>query len=183
MIELDNTYRTEKLLDWERKSLTGKYSDFSLTKKSTWMTLGLMIFVGFALGFLIPFIPPRYSWGGWTPATTSEEYWYRVTNFWTITPILILSVFAFVNLRNKLDLAFGAKRTANFKVTEVLNLWTIKVLLMNGWRPFSIRAKQPYFNSVAQGQIITIKRTYTYSLIDYYIREIDKFHDEQNKEH
>lgn len=143
------------------------------------MTLAFMILGGLALGFLIPFIPPRYSWGGWTPATTSDEYWYRVTNFWTITPILIFGVFAYVNLINKLDLAFGTKRTANFRVTEVLNLWTIKILLMNGWRPLIIRERRPYFNSVSHGQIITIKRTFTFRLIDYYIRDTDKFNEEQ----
>ena len=35
---IDKTYRKEKLLDWERKSLTDKFSIFSFSKKSTWLT-------------------------------------------------------------------------------------------------------------------------------------------------
>jgi cytochrome c biogenesis factor len=179
--EPDKTYRTEKLLDWERKSLTGKFSGFSFTDKSTWLTLGLIILGLCVFAFIIPFIPPRYGWGNWTPATTSDEYWYRVTIFWVAAPILILVVFAYLNIRNKIDLSLGTKRTANFKVTEVLNLGAIKILLMNGWRPFTIKARQSFFNNVAQGQIITIKRTGTFRLIDYYIRDVEKFNDEHTQ--
>jgi hypothetical protein len=180
---IDNTYRTEKLQDWERKSLTGKFSGFSFSDKSTWVTLGLIILGLCVFAFIIPFIPPRYGWGNWTPATTSDEYWYRVTNFWVVAPILILVVFAYINIRNKIDLSLGTKRTANFKVTDVLNFGVIKILLMNGWRPFGIKAREPQFDTVRQGQIITIKRTGTFRLIDYYIRDLEKFNDEQTKKH
>ena len=91
---------------------------------------------------------------------------------------MIIAVFAFVNIRNKIDITLGTKRTANFKVTNVLNLGTIKLLFMNGWRPFSIKAKQPYFQSAVQGQIITIKRTGTFRLIAYYIRDEKTYNDE-----
>ena len=94
---------------------------------------------------------------------------------------MIIAVFAYVNIRNKIDLILGTKRTANFKVTEVLNLGTIKILFMNGWRPFSIKARQPYFKSAIQGQIITIKRTGTFRLIDYYIRDEKIYNDEQDR--
>lgn len=175
---IDKTYRKEKLLDWERKSLINKFSIFSFSKKSTWLTLGLIILGLSVLGFIVPFIPPRYGWGNWTPATTSEEYQYRLTNFWIAAPTMIIAVFAYMNIRNKIDLLLGTKLTANFKVTEVLNLGTIKILLMDGWRPFSIRARQPYFKSAVQGQIITIKRTGTFRLIDYYIRDEKTYNDE-----
>jgi len=178
---IDKTYRKEKLLDWERKSLTDKFSIFSFSKKSTWLTLGLIILGLCVFGFIIPFIPPRYGWGNWTPATTSDEYQYRLTNFWIAVPIMIIAVFAYVNIRNKIDLILGTKRTANFKVTDVLNLGTIKILLMNGWRPFSIKARQPYFKSAVQGQIITIKRTGTFRFIDYYIRDEKTYNDEQDR--
>jgi len=178
---IDKTYRKEKLLDWERKSLTAKFSIFSLSKKSTWLTLGIIILGLFVFGFIVPFIPPRYSWGDWIPATTIDEYQSRLTNFWIAAPTMIIAVFAYLNIRNKIDLILGTKLTANFKVTEVLNLGTIKILLMDGWRPFSIRAKQPYFKSAVQGQIITIKRTGTFRLIDYYIRDEKTYNDEQER--
>ncbi|WP_149240951.1 hypothetical protein [Dyadobacter sp. 32] len=178
---IDKKYRKEKLLDWERKSLTDKFSIFSFSKKSTWATVGLTTLGLCVFGFIVPFIAPRYGWGNWTPATTSDEYQYRLTNFWISVPIMIFSVFAYVNICNKIDLVLGIKRTANFKVTEVLNVGVIKILFMNGWRPFSIKARQPYFKSAIPRQIITIKRTGTFRLIDYYIRDEKTYNDEQER--
>ena len=175
---IDKTYRKEELLDWERKSLTDKFSILSFSKKSTWLILGLIILGLSIFGLIVPFIPPRYGWGNWAPATTSGEYQFRLTNFLVTVPIIIPVVFVYVNTRNKIDLAIGTKQTANFKVTAVINFGVIKILFMNGWRLFSIRTRQPYFNSVAQGQIITIKRTGTFRLIDYYIRDEKKYADE-----
>ncbi len=175
---IDKTYRKGKLLDWERKILTDKFSMFSFSKKSTWLTLGLIFFALCILGFIVPFVPPRYGWSNWTPATTSDEYQFRLTNFWILVPIIIIAVFAYENIRNKIDLILGTKWTANFTVTYVLNLGIIKVLFMNGWRPFSIRARHPFFSTVRQGQIITIKRTGTFRLIDYYIRDEKTYNDE-----
>lgn len=168
---LDKSYRKEKLLEWERKSLTEKYSMFSLSKQSTWITLGLIVLILSLFGFIFLFIPPRYGWGNWTPPNTSEEYQYRLSNFLITIPIFILVVFIYVNIRNKIDLTLGIKRTANFKVTHALNLLSIKILLLNGWRPFIIKSRKPFFDNAIQGQIITIKRSGTYRLIDYYIRD------------
>ncbi len=179
--EIDKTYRKEKLLDRERKNLTNKFSIFSVTKKSTWRRLGLIILGLFVFGLIVPFIPHRYGWGKWAPAATSDEYQYSLTNFWIAFPILIIAVFAYVNIRKKIDLIFGTKLTANFKVTNVLNLGTFKILFINGWRPFIIKARQPYFKSAVQGQIISINRTWTFRLINYYIRDENTYIDEQNR--
>lgn len=178
--EIDKIYRKEKLLEWESKSLTDKFSIFSFSKISTWLTLGQIILGLCVFGFIVPFIPPRYGWGNWTPATTSDEYQYRLTKFWIVVPIFIIAPFACMNIRNKIDLTLGTKWTANFKVTNMLNLGTIKILFMNGWRPFSINARQKYFQSATQGQIITIKRSGTFRLIDYYIRDEKKYNNEQD---
>jgi MFS family permease len=167
---IDKTYRKEKLLEWERKSLTEKFSIFSFSKKSTWLSIGLILIGLCVFGFIMPFIPPRYGWSDWKPATTIDEYQIRLTNFWITIPIMIIIVFIYVNIRNKIDLILGTKRTANFKVTDVINLGTIKILIMNNWRLFYIKARHSYFKSAVQGQIITIKRTATFRLIDYYIR-------------
>ena len=175
---IDKTYRKETLLDWERKSLTDRFSIFSFSKKSTWLTLGLIILGLCVLGFIIPFIPPRFSWGNWTPAGTSEEFQFRLANFWITVPIMIIAVFAYMNIRNKIDLILGTKWTANFKITNELKLGTIKILFMNGYRPFIIKARQPYFQSAFREQIITIKRTGTFRLIEYYIRDEKKYNEE-----
>lgn len=179
-IVIDKIYRKGKLLDWERKSLAEKFSMFSFSKKSTLLMLLLIILGLCVFGFIVPLIPPRYSWSNWTPASTNEEYQYRLTNFWVAVPIMIIGLFAYVNIRNKIDLIFGTKRTANFKVTKVINLGTIKILFMNGWRPFSIKVKQPYFKSAIQGKIITIKRTETFRLIDYCIRDEKTSNDDRD---
>jgi hypothetical protein len=177
--KIDRKYKSESLVEWEIKSLKEKFSFFSFSKKSTWkifgqITLGLCIF-----GFLIPFLPPRYGWSNWTPPKTSEEYLYRLTNLWIAIPIFIFSIFAFVEIRNRIDIFLGAKYKANFKISFIINLLSIKILLMNGWRPFSIKSRQSYFSTVTKGQIITIKRTGTFRLIDYYIRDEQKFNEEQ----
>lgn len=166
-IVIDKTYRKEKLLDWERKSLTDKFSIFSFSKKSTWVALGLIILGLCVFGFIVPFIPPRYSWGNWTPATTTDEYQFRLTKFLVTVPIMIISVFGYINLRNKIDLMLNIKWTANFRITKIINLGTMKILIINGWRLFIIRTTDPYFQSVLKGQIITIKRTGTFRLIHY----------------
>ena len=179
--QIDKTYRKERLLDWELKSLTEKYDEFSFSKKSTWIILGFIIIGLSIFAIIVPFIPPRYGWSNWTPPTTTSEYQFRLTNFLIAIPVLIFAVFTYINIINKIDLQLGVKRTANFKVTEVWNLGTMKILILNGWRPFSIRNKHRYFNSVQQEQIITIKRTGTYRLFDYYIRDLKVFNDEQKK--
>ena len=176
---INKTYRKEKLLEWELKSLKEKFSIFSFSKKSTWLTIGQIIIGLCIFGLIVPFIPPRYSWSNWTP-TTIDEYQFKLTNFLITFPIIIIVVFTYVNIRNKFDIYLGTKMTANFKVTDVVNLWPIKILIMNGWRIFVIKARQPYFKTVVQGQIITIKRTGTFRLIDYYIRDEKKYNDEQN---
>ena len=180
--QIDKTYRKERLLDWELKSLTEKYDSFSFSKKQTWITLGFIIGGLSFFAFIAPFIPPRYGWSNWTPPTTNSEYQFRLTSSLFAFPILIFAVFAYINIINKIDLQLGVKRIANFKITEIWNFGTIKVLLLNGWRPFTIRNNRRYFNSAKQDQIITIKRTGTYRLFDYYIRDQKAFNYEQEKE-
>ena len=80
-IGVNNKYKVEKLLDWERKSLKGKFAAFSLSEKSTWVTIGLIILVLSSFGLLYPIIPPRYGFGDWEPATTVDEYQLRLTNY------------------------------------------------------------------------------------------------------
>lgn len=179
IIGIDKTYRTEKLLDWERKSLKDKNSIFSFSKKSTWLGIGFIIIGLSFLGLIVPFIPPRYGWSNWVPATTIEEYQLRVSNFIIGVPIIIIVLVAYVNTRNKIDLILGVKRIANFKITNVIDLEVAKILILNGWRIFSVKANQPYFISASPGQVITIKRTGTFKLFDYCVRDKNTYITEQ----
>lgn len=90
-------------------------------------------------------------------------------------PVILLIGFICLIIRNAIDLRSGIKRTANFKVTDVINLGVFKILILNGWRLFSLKDKDDQFNAAAKGQIIHMKRTCTYRLINYYLRDEEVF--------
>lgn len=171
MLPVDKTYRKEKILDWEIKSLQGKYSFFFLTKKTNWRLLGLIMLGLSVFAFILPYAPPRYGWSQWSPPTTFDEYKTKLNSFLIFIPTIILLLFAFINLRFLIDRMLGIKWVANFKVTNVLNIGARKIVILNNWRLFSIGPSQQYYNSVALGQMATVKRTGTFMFIDWYIRE------------
>ena len=177
---IDTTYRTERLLEWEIQSLSGKFGTFSLYKKSTWISLGTIVLVILVIAFIVPFFPPRFGWSNWSPPTTADDYEFRVSNFLVVVPLILFIGFAWLSIRNNIDLRSGIKRTANFKVTEVIDLGVLKILILNGWRTFTLKYRDNQFNTVTQGQIMNIKRTRTYRLISYQIRDERAFIQEQN---
>lgn len=176
--KIDQSYRFEELSEWESNSLKEKYSSFSLSKKSTWEALGFIIVLSSIISLVIPFLPPRFVWGSWSPPTTMDEYKYRVFEFLIVFPILIILVFFYVNLRNRIDIQLGFKRIANFRITTLIDLGIFKILILNKWRLFSLRKKHRYYISANKGCIITIKRTGTFRIFDYYIRDEKKFIEE-----
>lgn len=178
---IDKVYRKEQLLDWERKSLTEKCSEFSFSNKSTlktlfFVTLGLVIF-----GFLAPYIPPRRIYYDWNPPENFDEYKFRLTSYLFFVPTIPIFILFITNLRNKIDLKINKKLTANFIVTSVISLGTLKIIVMNGWRIFRIDTRQPYYTSIKKGDIISIKRTVTFRLIKYFVRDERIFILENNK--
>ncbi|MFD2162593.1 hypothetical protein ACFSJU_09340 [Paradesertivirga mongoliensis] len=177
---IDTTYRTERLLEWEVQSLSGKYGNFSFYKKTTWFLFGVIVLVIFITAFIMPFFPPRYGWGNWLAPRTIDEYQSRVSSFLIIAPLILLIGFAFLSIRNTIDLKSGIKRTANFKVTDVIDLGVFKILILNGWRLYSLKYRDNQFHTVTPGQIMNIKRTGTCRLISYYIRDEKAFIQEQN---
>ncbi|MBC5993223.1 hypothetical protein [Pontibacter cellulosilyticus] len=179
--QIDTKYRTERLLEWEVQSLSGKYGTFSLSKKSTWVSLGIIFLVIFVSSFIMPFFPPRYGWGNWSPPKTLDDYESRVSSFLIVIPLILLIGLAYLIIRNTIDLNLGIKRTANFKVTDVIDLGGFKILILNEWRLFILRNKDNQFNTVAKGQVMNIKRTGTYRLISYYVRDEEVFFEEQKR--
>lgn len=173
--QIDKTYRTERLLEWEIQNLSENYNALSLSKKSTWISLGVVIIVIFVTAFLMPFFPPRYGWGNWSPPKTADEYQYKVSSFLIVVPLILLAGLVYYSIRNTIDLKSGIKRTANFKVTDVIDLGVFKILILNGWRLFSLKDTDNQFYTVDRGQIINIKRTGTYRLISYYVRDEKAF--------
>jgi hypothetical protein len=175
MAVIDKKYRKEKLFAWEIQSFKDKHISFSLFKKSTW----LIIVTIFAFAFILPFIPPRFGWSKWKPPATLNEYQDIAINFLIVTLLLFVGVFTFVTLRRTVEFWIGSKWIANFRVAAILNTGVSKILFLNGWRPFVIKAKESYFNSVKMGDVITIKRTCTWRRMDYYIRGRKEFEEEQ----
>lgn len=166
------------MLDWELTSLKGKNAMFSLKNKSNILTMIGIVILCLILSFVFPFIPPRFNWGNWSPPTTIEDYKEKVTSFVTIIPIIIVTIFLLVFIRNTIDESKGIKRIKTAKIVSILNLLTIKILLLDNWNCFVIRVKKDYFKFVQVGQIITIQRTWSFKLIDYYIRTEEKFNEE-----
>ncbi|MHA4740354.1 hypothetical protein [Dyadobacter sp. MSC1_007] len=178
---IDRRYRKEKLLAWERESLVGKWSWVSLARKSTWFGLVLIVLILSIFGLIVPFIPPRYGSQHWSFPTNISDYQNELTTYLKLVPVFVFSVAVYMNLRNALDLYLNTKLVANFEVRGVEDLGAVKLIIMTGFRFFVIRSKEPYFESVAKGQIIKIKRTGTSRLIDYHVRDKAMFQDEQSK--
>jgi hypothetical protein len=177
MATIDKKFRKEKFLAWEIKSLTDKNSLFSFSKAG-WKTTAIIVFILVAVAFIAPILPPRYGRGNWMPPTTWDQYRFEVTNAFITIPLIIISVVIYITVRSKIDLALGYKRTANFKVTEVLDFGILKIAVLNKWRLFFIKRRDINFHSVNEGQIITIKRTGTFRLISYYARDEKIFNNE-----
>jgi hypothetical protein len=178
---IDRRYRKEKLLAWERESLVGKWSWVSLARKSTWLGLVLIVLILSIFGLIVPFIPPRYGSQHWSFPTNISDYQNELTTYLKLVPVFVFSVAVYMNLRNALDLYLNTKLVANFEIRDVEDLGAVKLIIMTGFRFFVIRSKEPYFESVAKGQIIKIKRTGTSRLIDYHVRDKAMFQDEQSK--
>jgi hypothetical protein len=171
----DNKYRSESLLDWEIQTLRQKSSRTS-------SIIGLILIVVVGLSFLLPFFPPRYGLGNWSPPATMYDYQDRVTDFLIIAPILILVVFVFKFLRTKIDILLNFKWVGDFQINNVIELGRLNFVSKKGWPFYTIRQGEEYFNSVTPGHIITIKRTATFKLISIYIRNTDKFSNETRTE-
>lgn len=178
---IDKRYRKETLLAWERESLIEKWSWFSLTRKSTWLGLGLIVFVLTIFGLIGPFIPPRYGRQHWSFPATISDYQSELLSYLTVVLVFAVSLAMYTHIRNAIDLYLNTKLVANFVIRDVEDLGTMKLIIMNGFHFLIIRSKQPYFDSVAKGQVIKIRRTGTLRLIDYYIRDREMFWDEQSK--
>src|SRR5688500_1289497 len=114
--QIDKTYRTERLTKREMQRLSGKYGRLSLSKKSTWVSFGLIASIMFIIVFVVPFVPPRYGWSDWSPPTSIDEYQSRVSSFLIVVPLILSMGLAYLSIRNTIDLKSGIKRTANFKV-------------------------------------------------------------------
>ncbi len=162
-----NRFKREGFAEWETKSLREKYS---FKGKQFWIAMGLVFLIGLIGSFVFPFLPPRYP-GNWSPPSTLQEYVDRLVTNLIWTPFLILLVIIWMVLRSLIDLGLGYKRTGEFTITGIANLGSIKILILDNWRLFTIRRRQDYFNDVREGQQIQIKRTGTNRLISYYVHE------------
>jgi hypothetical protein len=168
---LSKGYQIEKLQDWEQKSLREKFSVFSIGNKESLKGWGLILVILGVCSFVFPFIPPRYGSGRWTPPTTMQEYTDKVAIFLMWAPIFVILVALIMSLRGTIDLKLGYKKTADFEITTIIDLVSIKILVLDGWRLFSIGKRKEYFDKIELGFRIEIKRTGTHRLISYYVHQ------------
>jgi hypothetical protein len=161
----------ERLNDWEIKSLKEKFKLISIKSKAGLLFLALMVVFIFSLSLISPFLPPRYGWGNWSPPNDLDEYFSRVQTIWIVIPLILLFGYTIHAIRTKIDFFLAYKWISNYKITEVISFGAIKILLLDKWHLFVIRANQQHFASVEQGQFITIKKTGTLRTIDYHIRD------------
>jgi hypothetical protein len=158
-----NGFKKEKFSDWERKSLTEKYSF-----KGVWTVIGLLLIFGLVGSFTFPFLPPRYA-GSWRPPTNQQEYGSKLVTSLIWVPILVLLVISLMVIRPTIDLRLGYKKTADFEVTKIIDFGAMKILILDNWRFFRIKKGEDYFDKVRERQYIQIKRTGTHRLINYYV--------------
>lgn len=180
---IDNSYRKESLLDWERKTLKGEMFNFDLTKKLTWIMMGSLFIVIITVSFVGPFLPPRYNLINWRTPVSLEDYFFHVKKYLICGLCLIVFaviIFILSNLRRKFDLRQGIKRTANFKIIFIIKLIGLKILVLNDLHFYFIKSGQEYFKTVHENSILTIKRTYTFKVFYSYIRDENKFLKETN---
>jgi len=169
-VEIDKSYRVEKFDDWELQNIKEKSIIHSIV--TDWRLSVLLLVIVIVVASVIgPILPPKYA-GSWKPPTTTDEYLHRMQLILIGLPCVLLLAIIVNGIRTYIDLKSSVKRVANFHVTDVINLGFVKILIMNGWRLFSIRAKDDYFTSVQIGQIMVLKRTATYRLINYYLTDM-----------
>ena len=160
-----NGFKKEKFSDWEIKSLKEKYS---FKGKGFWTAMGILLLIVVLGSFIFPVLPPRYG-GRWNPPTNQQEYNDRLTNSLIWLPTLIILALAFTFIRTYVDFGLGYKKTGEFKVTKIIDIVSMKILILDNWRLFNISKNEEYFKKVKEGQQIQIKRTGTHRLIDFYI--------------
>ncbi|NEM96061.1 hypothetical protein [Pontibacter burrus] len=161
----------ERLNDWEIKSLKEKVKLISFKSKAGSLSLILLVVIIISLSLISPYLPPRYGWGNWSPPNDLDEYFSQAQTIWIVIPSILLIGYTIHTIRTKIDFFLAYKWISNYRITEVISFGVIKILLLDKWHLFVIRANQQHFDSVEQGQFITIRKTGTLRTIDFLITE------------
>lgn len=173
------------MLPGERSRLKKKYFKFSLVNKRKIRNAVLTALIGIAFSFIAPLIPPRSSFvpnpANYHPKRVSdlEEYWSFVEIAFWVFATFYLSIFIFVYVRNTIDLLARNKIVGTFRVTKSFRAFSYRILILNRWRIFFLRKQNLQYQRVNEGFFITIHRTLTFKLINYYIRTEKQFFNEQ----
>jgi hypothetical protein len=165
---IDRSYRKQQYLKKELENLAAQNAGpfFSIRPVVAVMAVLLLIVLS------VPYFPPRYGWGTWSPPNTVTSYVTRVKEITIMVLFLILFLslmILFTRLRNKIDLRLGFKRTGNFEIVRVVSLGSTKVLSLSNRNLFFLKSGQLHFTTVKPKQIISLNRTGTFRLLDYVI--------------
>lgn len=174
MAKIDTKYKTEKLKDWELKSLLEKNEHEKLTLKSVLpISIFIIIFI-----LISPYFPPIRPGHEFNPPKNLNEY-IDVISFTTIIIFSILFLtFTFEYLRNKIDEKNAIKKIGNFEIKIKINFGKHTFVAMNNYKFLIIKSDYIGMKYAKVGQIVNVKKTATNKIMSLYIRDKSKFETE-----
>ena len=174
MIKVDTKYKTEKLKEWELKSLLEKNELGKLTLK---FVLSISIFI-IILILISPYLPPTRPGNEFNPPKNLNEYIEEIS----FSAILIFSflflIFSFEYLRNKIDEKSAIKKIGNFEIRVKTNLGKNTFIGMNNFKFLIVKSNYVGLKNARVGQIINVKKTTTNKIISLYVRDKSIFETE-----
>lgn len=141
-------------------------------KKKTFL-IAIITLVVFSLLFQL--LPSRFN-GFKSFPKDFDSYLFNIMIFWIFVPSFYVIVCLISFVRLKTDLSRKIKRVHNYTITHVIK-WGVnnKCLILNNSRFFRVNKYEPLFESLRKGQEIKIKRTATFMLIEYSVKDKDAF--------
>jgi len=167
MTEIDKRYKRNVI---KNPDLDLPYINLSSAENLPFIKICVFLFLGAAL--IVPFLPPRYGAYKWSPPTSLMDYYERIKDVLTLGLVLIVIILGSAvlsNIRTFIDRRFGYKKVGTFKVTNVWNLLTKKIVFLNNLHFLTVRKDDYGFGEIERGQLVEIERTATHKFIDYQI--------------
>ncbi|HMG83966.1 MAG TPA: hypothetical protein VK559_13075 [Ferruginibacter sp.] len=167
MTEIDNRYRRQLI---ENFDLDLPYINLSFFDNLSVIKTSIFIFLIAAL--ITPFLPPRYGAYKWTLPTSWDDYYERSKNVLILAVVIVVLVLVsdiLSNIRTFIDRRLGYKKVGVFKVTNVWNLLTKKIVFLNNLHFLTLRQKDYGFDEIEVGQTVEIERSATHKFLDYQI--------------
>ncbi len=174
MAKIDTKYKTENLKDWELKSLLEKNELGKLTLK---FILSISIFIIIFI-LISPYFPPIRLGREFNPPKNLNEYLEDISFSAILIFSILILMFTFEFLRNKIDEKYKIKKNGNFEIKSKVNFGKHTFIGMNNLKFLIVKSNYVGLRSAKVGQIINVKKTVTNKIISLYIRDKSKFETE-----